>query len=74
VHDVVDLVWEAFRLRRLKAHLFKAAAHEGMADIIGPLLDWNLTGEISRRWAVGNNEAVARCGARWRTSRRRTSR
>jgi hypothetical protein len=58
VRDVVDLVWDAFRLRRLKAHLLKAAAHEGMADIIGPLLDWNLTGQTSRRWAIGDEEAV----------------
>jgi hypothetical protein len=58
VRDVVDLVWEAFRLRRLKAHLLKAAAHEGMAQLIGPLLDWNLTGQTSRRWAIGHEEAV----------------
>jgi hypothetical protein len=58
VRDVVDLVWDAFRLRRLKAHLLKAAAHEGMADILGPLLDWNLTGQTSRRWAIGDEEAV----------------
>jgi hypothetical protein len=58
VRDVVDLVWDAFRLRRLKAHLLKAAAHEGMAQLIGPLLDWNLTGQISRRWAIGHEEAV----------------
>jgi hypothetical protein len=45
-------------LRRLKAHLLKAAAHEGMAQLIGPLLDWNLTGETSRRWAIGHEEAV----------------
>ena len=58
VRDVVDLVWDAFRLRRLKAHLLKAAAHEGMAQLIGPLLDWNLTGQTSRRWAIGHEEAV----------------
>jgi len=58
VRDVVDLVWDAFRLRHLKAHLLKAAAHEGMADILGPLLDWNLTGQTSRRWAIGDEEAV----------------
>lgn len=59
VRDVVDLTWEAFRLRRLKAHLLKAAAHQGMAQLIGPLLDWNRTGETSRRWAIGHEEAAA---------------
>src|SRR5919198_537314 len=58
VRDVVDLVWDAFRLRRLKAHLLKAAANEGMAQLIGPLLDWNLTGQTSRGWAIGHDEAV----------------
>jgi hypothetical protein len=58
VRDVVDLVWDAFRLRRLKAHLLKSAAHEGMAQLIGPLLDWNLTTQTSRRWAIGHEEAA----------------
>jgi len=48
VRDVVDLVWDAFRLRRLKAHLLAAAAHEGMAKLIGPLLDWDFTDQIAR--------------------------
>jgi hypothetical protein len=58
VRDVVDLVWDAFRLRRLKAHLLIAAAHEGMAKLIGPLLDWDFTDQIARRWAVGDEDAV----------------
>jgi len=58
VRDVVDLVWDAFRLRRLKAHLLRAAAHEGMAKLIGPLLDWDFTDQIARRWAVGDEGAV----------------
>jgi len=58
VRDVVDLVWDAFRLRRLKAHLLRAAAHEGMAKLIGPLLDWDFTDQIAPRWAVGDEGAV----------------
>jgi hypothetical protein len=58
VRDVVDLIWDAFRLRRLKAQLLAAAAHEGLAKLIGPLLDWNFTDQIARRWAVGDEEAV----------------
>jgi hypothetical protein len=58
VRDVVDLVWDAFRLRRLKAHLLTGAAHEGMAKLIGPLLDWDFTDQIARRWAVGDEDAM----------------
>lgn len=58
VRDVVDLVWDVFRLRRLKVHLLTAAAHEGMAKLIGPLLDWDFTDQIARRWAVGDEDAV----------------
>src|SRR5215813_13906889 len=58
VRDVVDLVWDVFRLRRLKVHLLTAAAHEGMAKLIGPLLDWDFTDQIARRWAVGDADAA----------------
>jgi hypothetical protein len=58
VRDVVDLVWDAFRLRRLKAHLLKSAAHEGMAQLLGPLLDWNLTGQTST--GIDMNSVMAR--------------
>jgi hypothetical protein len=63
VRDVVDLVWEAFRLRRLKAQLLTAAAHEGMAAILGPLLDWSFTDRIARQWALREEEAVAKADA-----------
>jgi hypothetical protein len=39
VRDVVDLTWDAFRLRRLKAKLLTATAHEGMAATLRPLVD-----------------------------------
>lgn len=32
--DVVDLTWEVLRLRRLKVALMKAAAHEGIREIL----------------------------------------
>src|SRR5436853_2282023 len=40
VRDIVDLVWEVFRLRRLKTHLMRAGAHEGMAQVLKPLVKW----------------------------------
>ena len=36
VRDVIDLVWEALRLRRLKADLIAANAHEGLEQILVP--------------------------------------
>ena len=58
VRNVVDLVWESVRLRRLKSHLLQAAAHEGLAQVLTPLLDWASAGELSRTWASGDEEAM----------------
>jgi hypothetical protein len=37
VRDVLDLLWETMRLRRLKAKLMRAAAHEGLDELLRPL-------------------------------------
>src|SRR5260221_7551656 len=58
VRNVVDLVWESVRLRRLKSQLLHAAAHEGLARVLTPLLDWTSAGQLSRTWASGDEEAV----------------
>jgi len=58
VRNVVDLVWESVRLRRLKSHLLHAAAHEGLAWVLTPLLDWASAGQLSRTWASGDEEAA----------------
>lgn len=38
VEDVVYLVWEARRLRILKAHLLRSSARHGLQEILGPLM------------------------------------
>src|ERR1700682_5951683 len=38
VRDIVDLVWEAFRLRRLKACLMTAGARKALARNLSPLV------------------------------------
>ena len=38
VRDVVDLLWEAMRLRRLKASLLRSSAMQGLEEILAPLL------------------------------------
>jgi hypothetical protein len=57
VRDIVDLVWEAFRLRRLKSQLMTASAHEGMAEVLRGL-DLTDPWTTSRRWAARREEAV----------------
>jgi hypothetical protein len=39
VRDIVDLVWEVFRLRRLKANLMTASAYRALLTVLDPLLD-----------------------------------
>jgi hypothetical protein len=55
VRDVVDLVWDVMRLRRLKAGLFTIGASDGMAAILRGI------GEITspaRDWAARKPPAV----------------
>jgi hypothetical protein len=56
MRDIVDLTWEAFRLRRLKANLMSAAAHEGMAEVLRPLVD--SPEQLARSWARRSERAV----------------
>ncbi len=58
VRDVVDLLWETLRLRRLKAALMRAVAHEGPARVLTPLVP-NMAdrNELVRAWASKDREA-----------------
>jgi hypothetical protein len=58
VRDVVDLVWEAVRLRRLKVGLMTASAHEGMQKVLWGLDAPDFTG-LAKRWAAREEDAVA---------------
>jgi hypothetical protein len=58
VRDVVDLTWDVLRLRRLKVHLLRADAHQGMAELIGPLLSWDHTFRTAVGWRLGEEAAV----------------
>ena len=61
VRDIVNLVWEGFRLRRLKASLMSAAAYEGMAQVLEPLIGYpSLT---ARNWASRDDAAVQKVEA-----------
>src|SRR5215470_5693124 len=58
VRDVTDLAWEVSRLRRIKAHLMQACAHEGLAKALSHLRDGNNHYIIARRWFAGDVEAA----------------
>jgi hypothetical protein len=58
VRDIVDLVWEVFRLRRLKANVITAVAHEGVERILTPLLGWSSAHDLARAWARRERSAI----------------
>jgi hypothetical protein len=62
VQDVVDLAWEALRLRRLKAQLIRAGAYEGLAQVLKPLVKWETHETLAQQWHAGEAEAVTTVG------------
>ena len=58
VRDVLDLLWETTRLRRLKAELMHAAAHEGLKRLLHPLVGFISLNELVEGWARRNPETV----------------
>jgi hypothetical protein len=53
-NDVADLTWEAHRWRRLKVDLVFAAAHEGVNEILTPMLDEVDRTDLVKAWASGD--------------------
>jgi len=77
--DVVDLAWEVFRLRRLKAELVSCAADEGLERLLARTLQWDVAQELARRWAAREPRAIkaadrhlARAGLTMESVRART--
>jgi len=60
VRDVVDLAWEALRLRRLKALLLTSAAPEGLTELLSPALGAAPARELADEWAAGGRRAGRR--------------
>src|SRR4030088_2972558 len=63
VRDVVDMVWDALRLRRLKAQLLTASAYEGMHAILSRFLDWQYSEQLARQWTLRDAAAVTKAEA-----------
>ena len=62
VRDLVDVVWDVLRLRRLKASLLASHAHDGV-DRVLDLLKLDEAYRISRRWGARDPAAVAQVDA-----------
>ncbi len=63
VRDVVDLIFEAVRLRRLKAALMTACAGEGIAQVLRGLDVPGIPSVLAQRWAARELAAVAEVDA-----------
>ena len=63
VRDVLDLLWETMRLRRLKAKLMQAAAHEGLDKLLRPLTGMLEHQELSAAWARRDASSVKKVDA-----------
>jgi hypothetical protein len=67
VRDLADLVWDAFRLRRLKSQLITASAHEGMTRVLEGL-DHRSPYGTARSWGARSQEAVEEVESLLRTA------
>jgi hypothetical protein len=59
VRDIVDLVWEIFRLRRLKVDLMAATASKGLQKMLEPFSfeEWQ---DLAGAWAARKPDAIER--------------
>jgi hypothetical protein len=59
VRDIVDLVWEAVRLRRLKANLMTARVYRGVENILVPFVqDPRERLKLARAWGAREKRAI----------------
>jgi hypothetical protein len=59
VRDVVDLAWEAFRMRRLKTNLLTANVHKGLNEILETFRAWDEPeGRLAKNWAAREPDAI----------------
>jgi hypothetical protein len=58
VRDIVDLVWEALRLRRFKASLVTAGARKALIQVLSPTVGWAQAEGLARSWAAREPGAV----------------
>jgi len=59
VRDVVDLTWEALRLRRLKAAILTMSARKALTDNLSKFIGYAKAEALAGAWAAREAEAVA---------------
>jgi hypothetical protein len=59
IRDIVDLVWEAFRLRRFKACVMTDGARAALKLRLGPVVGWPQAEGLARSWAARAPGGVA---------------
>jgi hypothetical protein len=59
VRDIVDLVWEALRLRRFKASVVTDGARAAMEQLLASRLGWPQARGLARSWAAREPGALA---------------
>lgn len=60
MRDVVDLTWEALRLRRLKAQLLSSSMAKGLEKVLQPLVPFLGLSELVDAWYARDDEALHR--------------
>jgi hypothetical protein len=58
VRDLVDLTWDVFRLRRLKANLMMANAYKGLREILAPLVGCSHAETLAEAWAARKSDVA----------------
>jgi hypothetical protein len=56
--DLVDLTWDAFRLRRLKASVMTTNAHKGLSETLAPLVGGSDAQTLAEAWAARQSDVV----------------
>jgi hypothetical protein len=59
VRDIVDLVWEALRLRRFKASQVTSGTRAAMTQLLASRLGWPQAEGLARSWAAREPGALA---------------
>jgi hypothetical protein len=58
IQDVVELMWEAIRLRRLKTNLLLASTVTGIEAMLFPAFGWPKAGDLAKAWYLRKEEAL----------------
>lgn len=58
VRDVVDILWEILRLRRLKTNYMRSMSHAGVEKLLEPRVDYRHKNELTKGWALRDREPM----------------